>query len=560
MRVRVFFAIGLLASNAAAMASEPPESLSGLVGQEAALFVELRGLDRRWQEWSQTEFGRRWLDSSLHQLFWRSAPGQRWLSVDRQVEAVTGKRLTDQLRALFGEGVALALFLPPEGGDPQGVLIARATSPEAVERVLQSWDRLEPALRTERLPDGKGHYFRRVMKKDGVERSLFYARHAEFFALSDHEELVRDCVERWQAFVEGQTTGSLAALVDYHDVAAHWPDDAWATAFLNPRRWDAVLARDADQSPPSQRLLAMWHCVRGLGATVTVADGVHADVAAVLDAGRVPSSWREFAATSAASSMIDAAPESAVAVMGARLRPAWLFGEWEQWLSERERTEWQKGRRVLRGLLGGRDAVDDVAPQVLTDWGVAIETRKPPANTGKWWQPWSATAVSFLSPDMPRTVRDGLDNALLFGLNALAIDHNTKTEAGDWRVEPSQTEFVTRRVLHGPPEWEPVFAWTAERLVLATDAAALDRGALPAAKSNTALQATAARHFADARWFVWLDVQRLGEVARRSGVRAWPLSLALQPVAQLADEAFVSGRWTESDVRIRAAVLMAPKR
>jgi len=541
---RLVVAWALITSGATALAAEATDSLAALVGQDAAVFVDVRGLDRRWEELKDSKVGRRWQSSGLHRWFWsvQIDPIQKWQALDAHVSAATGASFSEQLRALFGEEVGLALYLPPQG-EPQGVLIAKASSSAAVDRVLQSWEKLEPPLRNERRMTARGSYFRRVFRREGSERSLFYARHEQMFVLSDHEHLVRDCVERGLDQPSRTDQPTLATSPEFRDLRARFPEDAWAVAFLNPRQWDRVLERDADKSAPSQRVFAAWKTFRSVGAAVSTTDGVRAELIVRLDEGRTGSQWRAFAAAAPAPPMLAEAPSRAVAVIGARMRCDWLIARWQELLSPQDREGLDKGRRVLRGLLLDRDAFDQVAPQVFEDWGIAIEAHGKPGSEARWWDAWDVTATAFsISPE----VRESLDNALTFGLNALATDRNGKTDSSPpWYLEKTGS----RRVLHGLPNIQPAYQWIAQRFVAASRAELLDRAM---DSGNPAIKTTAARHFSDARLFAWLDLQRLSESDPPKD--ALPFSQILRPLARFADQGYLSVSWSEAEVRFRTGL------
>jgi len=551
---RLILALCIAAQCAAAVAAETFESLASLVGRDAALFVELRELDRHASELADSELGRRWQASGLADAFWSAPfdPLQKWQAVEAHVAAVTGAPFSEQLRALFAESVALALYLPSQG-EPQGVLLARATSAESIDRVLSSWEKLELPLRTERRTAARGgQYFRRVIGRTGGERSLYFARHNRLFVLSDHEHLVRDCVDR---VLDRSNAESLQGTVEYRGIVDRLHSGNWAVAYLNPRQWDAALARDAVKSPPSQKLLDAWKSFRAIAAGIHTTDGVHAELLVSLDEGQAGSEWREFAQAAALPSIVSSAPPRAVAVLGANVRLPWLVRQWERLLSTHDREGLEKGRRVLRGLLMGRDVLADVSPHVLGDWGVAIESRAPRDDAGAWWRAWDCTATSFLPAEMPRELRDGVDNALLFAMNMAAADRNNREETAAWHVERTDSSQGSRRVLVGPDGIEPAFAWLPGRLLLANHPELLDRPAF--ADEHSPLAVTAAHRFPDARIFAWLNLQQLREAFGNDEVRdPAPPSLAkvLRPLAQLGDQLFVAASWKESEVRFRAGM------
>uniref|UniRef100_A0A7C4LN40 DUF3352 domain-containing protein n=1 Tax=Schlesneria paludicola TaxID=360056 RepID=A0A7C4LN40_9PLAN len=535
-------------------------SLAEWIGADAALFVEVRELDRHWRDLAESELGRRWTASPKRTEFWQSPAGTSWSVLDAHVGAATGLSFTAHIRQLFGDAVALALYLPDDGA-PRGMLAARAVSEAALDRALQAWDRVEPPLRIERKTTAGGAYARRVVKKGDSEQSLFFARRERVFLLSDHEALIRECLDRGgqrPAEASGGSSDRLSAVPEFAAAAARFPQDSVAVVFLQPRRWDAVLQRDFGASPSARHWMEVWKSIRSCSSWVTRERGLRLELLVQLDEERVSSEWRAFAEPSAPPSILSMISPETVAVCGARMRPNWLLAQWQQVLAERDREQVAKARRLLRGLLQGHDPLDDVAANLFGDWGLVLERHAAADSAGStesaepaWWTGWTLTGVFWPSSGWSHALRDGLDNALQFAANALAFDRNQRMDDQPWWLTRGEETGATFRVLRTSLDLQPAFGWAATRLAVSTHVAALRRHLLPPEPARPAVPLPP--ELSSARVIAWGQWQPLRE---RNILRhlPWPVRL----VAELTDEATLTLNWTAAEIRLQAALSVHP--
>jgi hypothetical protein len=406
------------------------------------------------------------------------------------------------------------------------------------------------------------------MRRGREERSLYYVKHDQIFALSDHEPLVRDCLDRWLASTKpspgasakSERPAALSASAEFQDVAVRWPDDALAVMYLPPRRWDAVLQKEPPKDPPAELLLEVWKSLRAVGAAVRTRSGLQLELSLLLEPDRVSSEWRDFAANPAAPTIIESAPSDAVAVVAARFPPWMILERWHGVLSERERRELDKGLSGIRGLLLDRDVLADVLPKLFADWGVVVQARANVPEEAPWWTAWSATAIGFVPRESAPPLREAVDNALLFGMNLLALDRNTRTESAGWSVLTTKTGDRLRRSLRGPLPLQPGYDWLPDRWLLGSHEAGLDTLAAAEATrsaSPTPLRLAAARQFPHAQFVAWSDLARLRtspgyqRLARQGEGDQPPLPLVLlRHIPGIADEAFLAGSWTETGITL----------
>lgn len=534
-------------------------SLAECVGTDAALFVEVRDLDRYWQTIEQSPSAQRCRSSQFCAEFWNSVFGEKWQLLDAHVASVTGTSFTSHLRQLFGEALALALYLPAEG-PPQGILISRALSEETLERALLAWDRLEPPARVERKNAGGEIYYRRLTRKGDSEQVLYYARRERLFLLSDHEHLIRDCLDRVRA-QSGQSTtalektaatpatNSLSTLPEFKAMRARWQKSSFVTLFLQPRRWDTALQRELEPGESGRRWMQLWKTLRACGISCAWQQGLQVELSILLDQSRLSSEWRAFASDVQWPSAAKLSFPQAQAVLCARLSPRWLVAQWLEVLSRSERENLEKTQRMLTGLLQGQDLFQDVVPAVLADWCLVLQRNPSGSNSQNWWEGWALTFLAWPSAGWSTGVRDGIDNALQFAANALAAQHNQQSAGPVWSVTRSETPNGTYRVLKTTGGFNPALGWLERRWGLSTHENVLreylSQESEVDEKSRRSLQEEPAQVFA------WCRFQALRD---QPVTQNWPGVVRF--LMEVVDEGRLTARWTETEVRVRAELVV----
>lgn len=534
-------------------------SLAECVGTDAALYVEVRDLDRYWQTFEQSPYGQRCRSSPFYGEFWNSAFGQKWQLLDAHVASVTGASFTTHLRQLFGEALALALYLPAEG-PPRGILISRALSEEALERALWAWDRLEPPARVDRKNTGGGIYYRRLIRKGDTEQVLYYARRERLFLLSDHEHLIRDCLDRardqsgqsspaFEKTPATPATNSLATLPEFMAMRARWQETSFVTVFLQPRCWDAALQRELDPDQTGRPWMQLWKSLRACGASCAWQQGLQVELSMLLDESRLSSEWRAFASDVQWPSAVKLSFPQAQALLCARFSPRWLMMQWLEVLSPSERENLAKTRRMLTGLLQGQDLFQDVAPAVLADWCLVLQRKPSASDAPGWWEDWALTFLAWPATGWSTGLREGIDNALQFAANALAAHHNQQSEGSVWSVTRSETPSGTYRVLKTTGGFNPALGWLEGRWGLSTHEDVLrhylSQEGEVSEKPRRLLQEEPAQVFA------WC---RLDALRGQPLTQSWPELVRF--LMEIVDEGTLTVRWTETEVRVRVELVI----
>jgi hypothetical protein len=533
------------------------DSLAAVAPVDTALFLEVPAPDATWQAFEDSELAARWKLTRLSALWLKSPFVERWRTLDQYSSAKTGQPLTQHLRRLFDDGVAIAVVWRDHR--PSGVLIARATSAGHVAAAIRAWDKLEPPLRTESRMHAGHAYSVRLVKKAGIERPTYYAAGETRFVLSDQEQLVRECLEHWPASsADDKTPESLNDLPEFRELLPG--DRPAALLFVAPRQWQSVLTQLDDGSPGARMVLSGIGKLRGVMARLTLDDGVAAEVTATLDADALSRDWRDFVATANQSpSVIGTAPADAMMVAGGRFAAGPIIAGFMALMPEHDRRELQKVGTMLRTLLLDVDPWAVAVPALLSDWGGYVAVR--PATDQEPLR--SHPVVAVLSARLPAATRErdlssGLENALSFGVNALATALIVGKDSRPVTLDRLRDGDVNEWRLTGRPWGEFSLRLSTDAVWWSSSVAELQSVRERNAQTEPSPVARSAQdRFPNAAMFVWLDLRRIRTSETLPALRQLasgkepPPFAALNELSQVFDELFAAVQLRETQIGVR---------
>ncbi|HET6424818.1 MAG TPA: hypothetical protein VFG20_14105, partial [Planctomycetaceae bacterium] len=435
--------------------------------------------------------------------------------------------------------------------------VSRARSAAVLDATLKAWDTLEPPVKTERRGVSRAEFFARRVRKGAQEQTLFYARRDDVLILSDQEALVSACALRLNDAADSAPTVPKSFLTEADLVV---PDASTAAVWVygNPRAWDRWLDREFDNSPGAQLARNVWRSLRGLGVSLRLDAGPTLTITATIDPRHEHPGWIAATTTEASDalarperlSVLRAAPEDAVLVAGGSLRPEWWLQKLQMLQSDREKEDWRRIQRVLRGAFGGLDPFGQVAPALFRDWGVVVAPRGGAVPTLRPAD-WSVASVHQLSAKAETDAQfvGAIDDALGLGMQLLAANINGTTE--DAAVTPVRTrgDGTLGRMMSGRPEWEFGYEFAANRLLVGWPLAVMQQRFATSTERETELSRLSAREFTAPSLMAWVNLEAvraaMGNDPERKHLKdRSPLAMRL---AELVDRGF-------------AAISVAPER
>lgn len=360
-RMVLAFIFGL--SCRAATCEDQP--LLELLPVDTAAVIHIASPGDAWTELKATPFWQRVEESTLFKTWLASSSSQKWASVQDYSRKKTGRSVSEHFLTVASQEAAFALFLP-EAGDPQGVLMTRAADSEAVTAFLDSWNRLEGDARLEPASNGGG-YFRRV--RSGSDKVLFVLRNGTILAISDQERIISDLQFRLSA----SKNDGFAQTPHERQLRSAFASDARLTVSINPTRWKPLLGGSTGaENAGIEWLMTRVDAMKAIGLSLRAA-GAKPGAAPVertcLELELIIQSSESLANSQVKSTVRRNWPATTVLAASGTL----VLADWWPLIrrvsSDSEQAEWQKVRRVGRGILGGEDPV----PSLLGDRPVLLE-------------------------------------------------------------------------------------------------------------------------------------------------------------------------------------------
>lgn len=429
-------------------------TLLELLPVDTAAVIHVDSPGNAWSELKATPFWQRVEESTLFNAWLASPSSQKWASVQDYSRKQTGRSVSEHFLTVASQEAALALFLP-EGRDPQGVLMTRAANPEAVTAFLDDWNRLEGDARLEPA-SREGGYFRRV--RSGSHKVLFVLRSGTILAISDQEGIISDLQSRLSA----AKTDGFAESPREKRLRSAFATEARLTLSINPARWKPLLGGNTgEENSGIEWLMSRVDAMDAIGLSLRTAGakpGAAPAERTCLELELIVQSSGSLANSQVKSTVRRQWPASTVLAASGTL----LLSDWWPLIrrvsSKSEQAEWQKVRRVGRGILGG----DDPVPSLLGDRAMLLEglVFASPVRglDGR---------LSAVFADSSAARRDRWIRVIRLIGQLLTIDHNRHADRPEVVMHEDATAEMTRFWIEGPSlVWFPTVTAALDQVVV----------------------------------------------------------------------------------------------
>ncbi len=557
------------------VAAEEPE-LTSLIGENIGLCLEIRDLGSHIRDVPSTEWFRRLRDLSLVKRWQQGPEFAKWQAGQAGLAVLLGQSLDQFVTELFGESVVVAIS-PSPTGTPTAVLLSRAAKNDTWDRVLALWDQLEAHDVQTKSAFGRSYQLRR--KKTNGQTSgpdLFTVKLGRTLAISEREELILDVIVRATSVSKDDRVKPLGQSLAYRRAIAQLPERSLVRLFVDPRRWDNDLEKDA---AAANWLMPLWQRLQWFSAGVEVRDGLVFHAVAHHDTNELPIVWQQFVAASETPSNLSARlPADSLLAGETRFTPELFRSLQALDRSEKSQRDWQTFGKVTRGLLG-RDLFDEVLPHARPNIGGAVVPKIPvdeqstPIDGLLAW-PFDLSQNVLNKSDQP-ALRESLDGALLTLLNFAAVAQNSRNPDSPATLMVRHRETLTVRWLDNLPPFRPAYGLAVGHLLLASDPrliTAFDErsGAENGLGAEPLFAAVRSHHFSEhSQWLFlnarttrkFLDEQReplSRQVAHWRNIAPPSAAVHLSRVQELLtpfDAAFVAAKVTTGEIRFTAGVL-----
>ena len=414
-----------------------------------------------------------------------------WRGIVTVIENFTGKNFRQFFRETFGTAVVVAVY-PEQGQRMSAIMLTETVSREALDAVIDGWNRAE-SQQTVAIPFAGRTYYKRTCaaKPDHDAMTLYYCKLDRTLMLSDHEEWVR------RSLTLARETGSHDSLLDlpaYQQARQSLQPGSAVRAYVNPRGWDNVLGFSSESSTPgaarsehkpqgesvvSRAIAAAWRRCEWLALGLQVDRGVVVEAVAHYSTNGLSPSSRQFVDSMAGpADFLRYVPSDAMVVLAGRQ----AFGKLIRHslpidTKDRDSRAWDSFRQVSRGLLLGLDLFDDVLPAFRENWGAYLAPRRdtPPnelpidgliAAQLPEAPPISEPTAS--AGHRPPSFRDAIDNGLNTGFNFIAAYFNMSATGKPAVVRTESSRGLRIRWIDSLGPYQPAFGLTSGFLVFAT--------------------------------------------------------------------------------------------
>jgi hypothetical protein len=564
--LRPVLLIAVWTAGSLVFADESLDRLVRLVGRDAGLCVEIPRLEETVGAFEQSEFFQRLQRSRIYSEWQSGGEYRHARGIVTVIEKFTGKSFRQFFHDMFGRAVVVAVYAEP-GPKMSAIMLTETSSREALDGVIEGWNRAEPQQTDAIEFAGQSYYKRTCAAKEGTGTlTLFYCKLDRTLMLTDREELVRRSLTLSQAAGLDQ---SLLGLPTYQAARKSLQAGLAARAYVNPRAWDGVLGFSAaTPTPPSTA-----------GATSNSPDGRPADVGGgppttltrtfqaawrrcewlaiglQLDRGIVVEAVARYSleglserdrnwirAMSGPAEFLHMAPHDSLVVVAGRQ----AFGDLLKQMAPRNTRDpndaiWDSLRQVSRGLLLGLDPFEDVLPAFRENWGAYLVPRKDakseelpldgvialelphaaaagPSRGGdaSSTHTTSQTAGGGGPPTVPASgtaspsFRDALDNGLNIAFNLGAAYFNTRSTGKPAVVRTETAGPARTRWIDSLGPYQPAYSLTSRFLVFATSPQAI-RGFIarevsaPVGTIPPAIGILAKRYFPQENQVIYID-------------------------------------------------------
>lgn len=493
----------------------PSDSLLRLVDENVGVCFEATDLRTRVPEFLSSDFHQRLEGVPFYQRWRGSADFQKLAQLGKAIEALTGKPLGRFASEMLGRSVVVAVY-PGEEDEPRAMILTRAANAEAIEDAVAAWKRAEPSTHRTRTHAGSTYIERTKTRGKKPTRDVsYYAQLDDVFVISEHADLVRNCLSLSAGDAEGLLPLSVSSR--YRAVRADLATETVASVYVNPRVWDDSFEPPADAKAGDRIPWDVWQRIESLAFGLRIDEGIAVEAAARFNGENA--AWTDFVKqTSDPAAFLDRAPPDAVAVVASRIDLSHLGTALESLIEEQDQTEFRKGRRVLRGLLMGLDLFDDVLPRLGPDMG-AYAVPRSSFDGGRAPFDWLAA----ITISAARNEADGnneepdfqaaMENALTAATNLIAAARNQKPHKTPAIVRLRDRNDLRIHWIDGLTAWKPAYALTPGFLVFAGSPELIEAFTAretPAKENRPRFQVPAAGRLGDSNQLAVVDTAALG--------------------------------------------------
>lgn len=415
-----------------------------LVQPDAAACMHLSGLTGNWQRLEQSEFATRLQASPFFADMTDAQKYAELTAVKGALEAVLQRPLREAVESLFGQNVVLATYAVP-GAEPDFVLLLEADNAASIDAALKAWQALDGFQPVDQ--EHRGVTYRSLNKPGRAD-----ARNP-LIAQFDRVLVVAQKAERMQRLIDlrlDESSESLATLEPFVAAISSRPQTELAAVYLNPRVLDSAVAYVADRPEQWPRAVqSAWQRCRWLTLRLVLdtdrqtaagptLDDLQLEAIADYDSQGTPAWWQQWVDVATTETLpLNRIPQNAVLTLSGQFSAESLQALIRNILpNEGELSaDARRVRRVSKGLLLGLDPLNGLLPALGPNWLVYCVPR-PPTEAKDFpvdalialdLRPELAGSADDPAADTQPSMQDGLDNALLTGLNLLAAEHNSRT-------------------------------------------------------------------------------------------------------------------------------------
>ena len=493
-----------LAASADAAARKPKTDLRRLVGSDVGLCLEFHDLAGTRQRAMESEPIRRFLQTNLFRFLNGSEPFRGMKKVRRDIEALTGKPLPEFFDAVAGNSVILAVY-PSGTKEPAGVLITETSDPKVIEKTIANWQRHDKQLTTTEIAFGKSRYIRLGREKD--PRPLYYMFLNNVFVLTDREAVVQKVIRLSQAAPGGK--GTLNGVPEYGEARKSLRGQPVATAFINPRAWDAALKIDADSASSERVPAAIWKSCRWVMGSLRIDHGAVFDIVVQFDPKSLPEESRKaLKRIDGQPGMLDRIPANAIVAVAGRFDPTGLTNVMQTVGEGPNAGDLKKIRGVAKALLHF-DPVSYALPRLKENYAFFIVGRS--AKDGR--VPIEGLAAVELTPDKSHDkIEAGLANVLRYLVTSYNLHAAMKGNVPLANAKSRKTKTVSMHWAETLASYRPGFGIANNFLAVASDPKLIEQFAGDSGKrlkDDAAFKAWRTRYFAEHQQIGFLNFTAL---------------------------------------------------
>lgn len=458
--------------------------LSRLISADVGLILEIPRAQQELSRISASPLLGRICGSSIFND-WKNGPDYRKLNKIRgTVEKLTGKPFRETVGELLGRDVVVALF-PRAGGKIDFVFLTRATDSATLSKAVEIWDHASKH-RLSKI-SYRGHSVRARVEPTAAGKKivpLYWVQLDAIFALSGTKSEIQRVIDLHMTHMELRSNESTkqSAVVEKprsitdEEIYARFRGNASekniATLFVSPRRWDPLFTGVAQTDACAKTLRAAWRQIESIGWEVQFSDAAEISTTIRYRTPEQSAGWQHYLdRLRGPTEFLQHIPQDALlAVAGRHDLAGGMSALMAHVLDNKQREEWEKFRRITRGLLLGQDLFSDVLPTLGPNYGGYV-IATPQAKSGEFpicfvgavELPQPEAAVANQPP-----LRKSIDNAVNTWMNYLAALHNSRHPRTPVLIETSEETNVTLRWISGLKKIQPAYAMTNGHLLISS--------------------------------------------------------------------------------------------